>query len=138
MHEVTASVRKIAGIFVKHLLSAMKVADLFEVLAILFKIANIRVKSLLSTKDSRYLYEVTASILKTAGKFVKHLLFTIWIADSIKGVLHPWALFLKIVCIFSKNTATLDKVSNGSDQKCSNELKNHSFISVETMVVMLL
>ena len=52
-----------------------------------------------------------------------------------KGVLHPWNLFLKA---FSKNKATLDKVSNGSDYKCSNELKNKSFISVETMVVKLL
>ena len=32
----------------------------------------------------------------------------------------------------------LDKVSDGSDKKCSNDLKNHSFISVETMVVMLI
>ena len=26
-----------------------------------------------------------------------------------KGVLHPWALFLKTLCIFSKNKATSDK-----------------------------
>ena len=42
------------------------------------------------------------------------------------------------LCILSKNNATLDKLSNGSDQKCSKELKNHSFISVESMVVKLL
>ena len=49
----------------------------------------------------------------------------------LKGVLHPWALFLKTLCIFLKNKATLDKVSYGSGQKCSKELKNHSFPSVE-------
>ena len=56
---------------------------------------------------------------------------------SFKGVLHPWALFLKTLYIFSKNKATSDKVSHGSGQKCSKELKNHSFISVETIVVKL-
>ena len=54
-----------------------------------------------------------------------------------KGVLHPWALFLKTLCIFSKNKATSDKVSYGSGQKCFKELKNHSFTSVETIVVKL-
>ena len=55
----------------------------------------------------------------------------------IKGVLHLWALFLKTLCIFSQNKATLDKVSYGSGQKYSKELKNHSFTSVETIVVKL-
>ena len=55
----------------------------------------------------------------------------------IKGVLHPWALFLKTLCIFVKNKATLDKLTNGSGQKCSVKLKNHSFPSVETIVVTL-
>ena len=55
----------------------------------------------------------------------------------IKGVLHLWALFLKTFCIFSKNKATLDKVSYGSGQKYSKELKNHSFTSVEAIVVKL-
>ena len=55
-------------------------------------------------------------------------------AAMVKGVLHPWALFLKTLCIFSKNKATLDKVSYGSGQKYSKELKNHSFTSVETIV----
>ena len=54
-----------------------------------------------------------------------------------KGVLHPWGLFLKTLCIFSKNKATSDKVSYGSGQKCSKKLKNHSFTSVETIVVKL-
>ena len=54
-----------------------------------------------------------------------------------KGVLHPWALFLKTLCIYSKNKATLDKVSNGSGQKCSKELKNHRFTSVETIILKL-
>ena len=49
----------------------------------------------------------------------------------------PWALFLETLCIFSKNKATLDKVYYGSGQKCSKELKNHSFTSVETTVVKL-
>ena len=57
--------------------------------------------------------------------------------DPFKGVLHPWALFLKILCIFSKNKATSDNVSYGFGQKCSKELKNHSFTSVETIVVKL-
>ena len=46
---------------------------------------------------------------------------------AIKGVLHPWALFLKTLCIFSKNKATSDKVSYGSEQKCSKELKKSQF-----------
>ena len=48
----------------------------------------------------------------------------------LKGVLHLWALFLKVFCIFSKNKATSDKVSYGFGQKCSKELKNHNFTSV--------
>ena len=60
-----------------------------------------------------------------------------WINYVIKGVLHPWALFLKTLCIFSKNKATSDKVPYGSGQKCSKELKNHSFTQVETIVVKL-
>ena len=56
---------------------------------------------------------------------------------KIKGVLHLWALFLKTLCIFSKNKATSDKVSYGSGQKCSKELKHYSFTSVETIVVKL-
>ena len=57
--------------------------------------------------------------------------------ENIKGVLHLWALFLKTLCIFSKNKATSDEVSNGSGQKCSKELENYSFTSVETIVVKL-
>ena len=49
----------------------------------------------------------------------------------VKAVLHPWTLFLKTFYIFTKNKATLDKVSNGSDKKCSKELKNHIFISTD-------
>ena len=58
---------------------------------------------------------------------------------SLKGVglLHPRVLFLKTLCIFSKNKATLDKVSNESGQKFLKELKNHSFTSVETIGVKL-
>ena len=55
----------------------------------------------------------------------------------LKGVLHLWALFLKTLCIFSQSKVTLDKVSYGSGQKYSKELKNHSFTSVETIVVKL-
>ena len=58
-------------------------------------------------------------------------------SKMIKGVLHPWALFLKTLCIFPKNKATSDKVSYGSGQKCSKELKNLSFTSVETILVKL-
>ena len=56
----------------------------------------------------------------------------------VKGVLHPWTLFLKTLPIFSKNKATLEKVSNGSDYKRSKVLKKYCFISVETIVVKLL
>ena len=56
---------------------------------------------------------------------------------ALKGVLHLWALFLKTLCIFSKNKPNLDKVSYGSGQRCSTELKNHSFTSVEAIVVKL-
>ena len=66
------------------------------------------------------------------GSFEKYNLFF-----SLKGVLHPWALFLKTLCIFSKSNATSDKVSYGSGQKCSKEFKKHSFTSVETIVVKL-
>ena len=55
----------------------------------------------------------------------------------IKGVLHLWALFLKTLFVFSKTKQNLDKVSYGSGQKCSTELKNHSFTSVEAIVVKL-
>ena len=58
-------------------------------------------------------------------------------SNFVKGVLHLWALFLKTLRIFSKNNATLDKVSYGSGQKCSKELKNDSFTSVETIIVKL-
>ena len=57
--------------------------------------------------------------------------------ENIKGVLHPWALFLKTLCIFSKKKATSDKVSYRSGEKCSKELKNQSFTSVKTIVVKL-
>ena len=53
---------------------------------------------------------------------------------TIKGVLHPWASFLKTLCIFSKKNVILDKVSYRSGQKCSKELKNYSFTSVEAIV----
>ena len=56
---------------------------------------------------------------------------------KLTGVLHLWALFLKTLCIFSKNKATSDNVSYGSGQKCSKELENYSFTSVETIVVKL-
>ena len=59
------------------------------------------------------------------------------VGNGVKGVLYLWALFLKTLCIFSKNEATLDKVSHGSSQKYFKELKNHSFTSVETIVVKL-
>ena len=57
--------------------------------------------------------------------------------NLLKGVLHPWTLFLKTLCIFVKNKANLDKLTNESGQKCSVKLKNHSFPSVETIVVKL-
>ena len=44
---------------------------------------------------------------------------------------------LKTLCIFSESKAYLDKVFYGSGQKCSKEIKNHSFTSAETIVVKL-
>ena len=35
------------------------------------------------------------------------------------------------------DNVTLDKVSYGSGKKCSKDLKNHTFTSVETIVVKL-
>ena len=92
--------------------------------------------------------ECTALQLLTLAWFLNFILYTkyemysctntgVLIVQWFKGVLHPWALFLKTLCIFSKNNANLDKVSYGSGQKCSKELKNHSFTSVETIVVKL-
>ena len=78
-------------------------------------------------------YEDTLSM-----KYVSLLLLNCnKIVYPVKGVLHLWALFLKTLCIFSKNKATSDKVSYGSGQKCSKELENYSFTSVETIVVKL-
>ena len=54
-----------------------------------------------------------------------------------KGVQQPWALFFKDLARFLKNNAILDNVSYGSGQKCSKEVKNHSFTSAETIVVKL-
>ena len=70
--------------------------------------------------------------------FREPLCMNVWcIMYRVKGVLHPWALFLKTLCVLSKNKATSDKVSYGYGQKCFKELKNHSFTSVETIVVKL-
>ena len=76
-----------------------------------------------------------SSILKFDFQSRKQLRFSE--INYLKGVLHLWALFLKTLCIFSKNKATLDKVSYGSGQKYSKELKNHSFTSVAAIVVEL-
>ena len=81
----------------------------------------------------------------SASKKIMKILSSHWwrfelatsIVCTLKGVLHLWALFLKTLCIFSKNKATSDKVSYGSGQKCSKELENYSFTSVETIVVKL-
>ena len=67
---------------------------------------------------------------------ISHIIFY-FLRKALKGVLHLWALFLKTLWIFSKNKATLDKVSHGPGQKYSKELQNHSFTSVETIVVKL-
>ena len=49
----------------------------------------------------------------------------------------PLGLIFEDFVYFLKNKATLDKVSYGSGQNYSKELKNHSFTSVETIVVKL-
>ena len=55
----------------------------------------------------------------------------------LEGVLHPWSLFLKILCIFSKNKVTLTKYPIGLIRNVPRNSKI-SFISIETMVVKLL
>ena len=78
------------------------------------------------------------SVFKAPDTVNVELMQKAWeIPRQFKGVLHLWALFLKTLCIFSKNKATSDKVSYGSGQKCSKELENYSFTSVETFVVKL-
>ena len=74
-----------------------------------------------------------STICKTVS-FMRILILKIL---NLKGVQHSWTLFLKTLCIFSKNKATLNKVSYGSGQKCSKELTNHSFTLVKTIVVTL-
>ena len=85
-------------------------------------------------KDSLEIYGDVNSAYNEFTKIFTNMLtkFT-----PLKGVLHPWALFLKTLCIFSKKKATSDKVSYGSGQKCSKEPKNHSFTLEETIVVKL-
>ena len=46
-------------------------------------------------------------------------------------------IFEDFVHFLKKSKATSDKVSYGSGQKYSKKLKNHSFTSVETIVVKL-
>ena len=75
--------------------------------------------------------------ISSGKETILRYLQAVLINRNIKGVLHPWALFLKTLCIFSKNRTASDKVSYGSGQKCSKELKNHSFTLVETIVVKL-
>ena len=79
------------------------------------------------------IYDFSDMRLKKSTKEMK-----IWIL-SFKGVLHPWALYLKTLCIFSKNKAILDKVSYGSGQKCSKvgPTQISQFTSAETNVVKL-
>ena len=80
----------------------------------------------------------TASKSERATKIIVTLLFNDGFQkrkNSVKGVQHPWALFLKTLYICLKNKVTLDKISYGSGQKYSKELKYHSSTSVETIVV---
>ena len=81
---------------------------------------------------------MTYNFVVIEGKVKYQVFGSNFAGNGLKGVLHPCTLFFKILCVFSKNKATLDKVFNGSDTKCSKELKNHSFISVDIMVVKLL
>ena len=69
--------------------------------------------------------------------FVWFGFLTIFRIPIFKGLQHTWVLFLKTLYIFSKNKATLDNLSYGFGQKCSKELKKHSFTSAETIVVKL-
>ena len=58
----------------------------------------------------------------------KHLVFVYTLSGrTLKGVLHPWALFLKTLCIFSKNKATSEKVSHGSGQKMFQRTQKSQF-----------
>ena len=53
----------------------------------------------------------------------------LWNSDidtPLRGCYTPGPYFWRL-CIFSKNWATLGKISNGSEQKCSKELKKAQF-----------
>ena len=68
-----------------------------------------------------------------------HLFFS-WVLSrsfSIKGYCTPGPYLWRFCAFSQKIKATSDKVSYGSGQKCSKELKNHSFNLVETIVVKL-
>ena len=54
----------------------------------------------------------------------------------LRGYCTPGPYFSRL-CAFSQKIKQLDRESYGSGQKCSKELKNHSFTSVETIVVKL-
>ena len=60
-----------------------------------------------------------------------------WDWKQLRGYCTPGPYFWRLCAFFSKNKATSDKISYGSGQKCSKELKHHSFTSVETIVVKL-
>ena len=81
-------------------------------------------------------FEIPWSFLFIPASPLKRLISTVKLC-SLRGYCTPGPYFWKTLCIFSKNKATSDKVFYGSGQKCSKELKKHSFTSVETIVVKL-
>ena len=72
---------------------------------VMVKVFVVRSKAGSSTRIEHAFF-IFLSYFDSQFLLIKHLF---------KGVLHPWTLFLKKLRIFSKNTATLDKASNGSD-----------------------
>ena len=65
--------------------------------------------------------------------FYRFRIWTSWWGTA--GYCTPGPYFGRLCAFSQKNKATLDKVSYGSGQKCSKELRNHSFTSVEAIVV---
>ena len=55
----------------------------------------------------------------------------------LRGYSTPRPYYSRLCAFSEKNKTTLDKVSYGSGQKCSKELKNHSFTLKESIVVKL-
>ena len=89
------------------------------------------------TEAIEHLSPVPKNISYNEQHLVNHYKQSNVLCYNIHGVQHPWTLFLKTSCIFSRNKATLDNKSYQSYQKCSKKLKYHSSTLADTIVVKL-